>query len=368
MKPANRVGSSIAAFLGTLAISAPWALSQDFLLAPNPIAGNLTEAPGQPPSHLGTFDIVIAPGATLAGNAPALAAFNRAAAQWEAFISDSITVTVNADLAALDPGIIGSASSVTLQAGYDTIRNQMVADAANEIDDGIVAFLPTAAGFSAFVPSGGSLTGFVTLSKANAKALGFSVPDGTFGVSDAAITFSTAFSFDFDNSDGVTPGTMDFETVAAHEIGHALGFFSDVDAADGGETAMQPTTMDLFRFRNGGAGLNPTTTAEFTSFPRDLVSNQNDIFDDLWTEYRMSSGRLTGDGRQASHWKDDDLTGINIGIMDPTLSLGSIFTVGASDLRSLDVIGYEIVSIPEPSSLIISFLAGACLFRRRRPA
>jgi len=53
-----------------------------------------------PPLNLGTFDIVINAGATPAGNAAALAAFNRAAQAWEAHIADSIPVTVNADLAA----------------------------------------------------------------------------------------------------------------------------------------------------------------------------------------------------------------------------------------------------------------------------
>ena len=46
-----------------------------------PRTGNgLALAPGIPPVNLGTFDIVISPGAALAGNAAALAAFNRAAA------------------------------------------------------------------------------------------------------------------------------------------------------------------------------------------------------------------------------------------------------------------------------------------------
>ncbi len=358
----------VSALFGMVALSAPMASAQDFLLAPSSSTGALTEFTGQPPSNLGSFDIVIAPGAGLSGNAPALAAFNRAAAQWEAFISDSITITINADLASLGPGIIGSASSVTLQAAYNTIRNQMVTDSANETDDAVVAFLPTAAQFTALLPSGGSLTGNLTLAKANAKALGFTGLDGLFGVSDAAISFSTSFSFDYDNSDGVTSGTMDFETVAAHEIGHALGFFSEVDSADAGATILQPTTLDLFRFRNGVGGSDPSNFAEFTTFARDLVANQDAVFDDLGTEYRMSTGVATGDGRQASHWKDDDLTGINIGIMDPTLSLGSVFTVGTSDLRAFDVIGYEIVSIPEPSSLLFSMLAASCLLRRRRLA
>ena len=171
-----------------------------------------------PPVNLGAFDIVIAPGVTLAGNVAALAAFNRAAQAWEARISDPITITITADLAALGAGIIGSTSSVTLQASYTTIRNSMVADSSDEADDAIVGSLPTAGQFLATIPSVpvSSLDGNVLVTKANAKALGFLGLDVSFGISDASITFSTNFSFDFDNSNGVGLGLMDFETVAAH--------------------------------------------------------------------------------------------------------------------------------------------------------
>jgi hypothetical protein len=46
-----------------------------------------------PTQNLGTFSLVIVPGSTLAGNAAALAAFNRAANAWASRISDPITVT-----------------------------------------------------------------------------------------------------------------------------------------------------------------------------------------------------------------------------------------------------------------------------------
>ena len=86
---------------------------------------------------------MINPGPTLAGNAPALAAFERAAQLWESFIADPITVVVDADVAPLGPGILGSTGSELLTASFSTIRNAMVADAADEgADDAIVASLP----------------------------------------------------------------------------------------------------------------------------------------------------------------------------------------------------------------------------------
>src|SRR5262245_63041079 len=49
------------------------------------------------PAATAPFDIVVVPGPALAAKPAALAAFERAAAQWERRISDPITVTINAD-------------------------------------------------------------------------------------------------------------------------------------------------------------------------------------------------------------------------------------------------------------------------------
>ena len=51
--------------------------------------------------------------------------------------------------------------------------------------------------------------------KANLKALGFQGLDAAFGVSDATMQFNSNFTFDYDNSDGVGAGLVDFETVGS---------------------------------------------------------------------------------------------------------------------------------------------------------
>ena len=329
-------------------------------VAPGALPGS-SLAPLPLPQHLSTFNIVIAPDPVLAANLPALAAFNRAANQWKAFISDPITVTVDASLALLGANILGSTSPVMLQSGYNTVRNQLIADA--DSDDAILSSLPTAAGFQAVLPAGRTLTGNTLASKANLKAAGFPNLD-LFGPSDGSITFSSTFPFDFDRSDGITAGQFDFETIAAHEIGHLLGFFSAVDDIDSGVTDVQPSILDLMRFPNA-AGSKPTNAAEFATFQRSMVPGNDEITSDVANEYRMSTGVNGGDGKRASNWKANELTGTYIGIMDPTFAAGEIGPITAADRRAMDLIGYDVV-VPEPASLSTVSLAGFGILSRRR--
>jgi hypothetical protein len=320
-----------------------------------------------PQNHLGSFNIVLNAGTGLSGDAAALAAFNRAANHWVSYFRDPITITIDANLASLGSGILGSTGSILLQAGFDTIRNAMVTDASDEASNGIVASLPTAAQFSTLLPSGVSYNGNILATKANLKALGFTGLDTTFGTSDASITFNSGFGFDYDNSDGVGAGLIDFETVATHEIGHALGFVSRVDAIDGvavGTTGV--STLDLFRF-DSSAGNNPSTSTEFTSKPRDMRPGGSPIFDDIsGIEYPFSTGLTQGDGRQASHWKDN----LGLGVMDPTLATQEIVAISLLDLRAFDLIGYDLAPVPEPSTwagiLGVSALAALEWVRHRR--
>jgi hypothetical protein len=57
-----------------------------------------------------------------------------------------------------------------------------------------------------------------------------------------------------------------------------------------------------------------------------------------------------GDGNQSSHWKDDDLTGRYIGVMDPTINLGERLLPTENDFSALEMLGWNLVSAVVPHS------------------
>ena len=283
-------------------------------------------------------------------------ALSRAAAQWSSRVTDPVTINVRTEFRNLsNPNVIGTASSVTLVSSPSfsgDVLQRLQSDAADEPDDGIVAHLPTNVNTLNFaLPDGFDFIGHLAGTKANFKALGYSGLDAVFGPTDAEINFNNGFNFDFDNSNGVMANHMDFETVAAHELGHALGFVSAVDDIDddidaGTSGLIAPSLLDLFRF---GPGDDPSNAVEFATATRDLFPGAAAFFDDTDNEYLFSTGVMKGDGSQASHWKDTD----SIGLLDPTLAFGQVFDISEADLRALDLIGYDVATIPLPPGLVL---------------
>lgn len=77
---------------------------------------------------------------------------------------------------------------------------------------------------------------YTSLTNANAKAIGLVNPhsrelDGMIMMSDLKGT-GYNWNYDFDRSDSIGSNSLDFVSVAVHEIGHVLGFVSSFDLVD----------------------------------------------------------------------------------------------------------------------------------------
>jgi hypothetical protein len=290
----------------------------------------------------------------LVGNVPALDALTRAADQWEAIFVNPITVRIQADMVNVGrTDFLAATTSVVSSESYDAVRNAMVADAVDSPSKNINTFLPTSSELRFDVPTGINVaTNEVFLSQNLAMALDIPVnnPIPSF------IDFNSQFSWDFNRSNGIDPQKFDFEAVAVHELGHALGLnYSGVDVVgscqQAGETncSIVPGIMDLFRFEQGAV---PSAPSEFSTFARSLSHEVETVFSDSRSQFAMSTG-IFGDGFQAAHWKFSEITETRIGIMSPTFAPGEMPSIQFADVRALELLGYDrrTVGAPEPAAI-----------------
>src|SRR5215472_1873951 len=276
-------------------------------------------------------------------NAAATAAFNRAAQNWENVIMSPVTIYIDVDFGPTDfgdvwpSGVLGATGSPSNSYPYQSVRGNLIAEAAGEgnaAKQAIFNALPATS-----VPTDSGDASGVDVQDSNARAIGL-LPQTAQPSDDAAqIAFNSSFTFDFDPSDGITSNAIDFDAVSTHEIGHALGFDSDA-----GLNEARPATWDLYRFRTG------TTTSTFTTAQRILtIGGSPDPlqFDFIPgnSEMGLSNGGPDGsttnggDGNQSSHWKAaSDCSGA-IGIMDPGIPNGCRRTITINDTTALASFG-----------------------------
>ena len=287
----------------------------------------------------------------LEANPEAKQAFINAAAKWESVISSQITVTIDVDYGTTFFGqayssdtTIGATSSGGYRVFYDdptrgSLRSRLINRApAGSEERALLNSLPA----SSLPTDIGNVTD-VFIPPAIARALGYSIDEATAPV--PRIGFNSKFAFDFNPNDGVNSTQTDFDSVAVHEIGHALGFNSMVGERELDPTrALRVTVWDLYRFRPG-AGTPGTFSVASRVLSSGTSSTDPHVHFNGGAELALSTGKPDGTGgdeRQASHWKDDRLGGVFVGIMDPTIPRGRHEKITDNDLKAIDFFGYSV--------------------------
>ena len=281
-----------------------------------------------------------------------IAAFQRAADTWSARIKTPITITINIDYGFNRPngspfpdGVVGSTSSGAVSVDYAMARARLLGGSASGVESAIYNSLPTTS-----VPVNTGNGSAVEVARSLGQAMGFVPLNPNQAV--ATIAFNKDMPFDFNPDNGINISSLDFVGTATHEIGHALGFISNA----GGGSTVPVSNWDLFRFRSG------TTSATFSTAQRIMTTGGTQVFyttqdyfveGNSTNELGLSTGGPdgdAGDGNQSSHWKDDDISGRYIGIMDPTIGLGEPMVTTENDFLALEIFGWNLMSSVAPPS------------------
>ena len=352
--------------------------------------------------------------------------FRTAAKFWEQHLTSSVPVTLRFDVGFgnLPGGALGGATSTLDAQAVADVKNRIAVLGSGAFDASVKTpvlvdsgFGPGTAlqmktpGYTGFDINGrpygidnttsvydtdGTLNNYgIALTQANGKALGYEYGQG----SDANITVSSNYLFDFDPTDGIDAGSIDFVGLATHEMAHALGFASGLDSFDlfgtGGPLATSPgcglaggcqdlpvndgvtgQVLDLFRYSAPGVLDWTLGTASYFSIDGGLTVYDGGLF---------STGQFNGDGSQAGHWKGPQVPcTTSLGIMNPYICGGTNNVVTGLDFAALDAIGWNTnvdlsnfnlstagfsAYVPEPASwalMIAGFALIGIALRRRR--
>ena len=276
---------------------------------------------------------------------------------WSSFLTDDIEIDIHVESVRMEGNALGGAlPGIRTMSTYQEVRGALQADATSENDTTAVGNLRSSSSFAARVFDETIYGQDLSLSRANAKALNL-LDASSSGAEelDGVILMNSSANWFYEHSgDTIQADEIDFLSVAMHEIGHVLGFFSGVDQPNWYNTLLSAvefdddeielentsavrqeleyaTPLDLFRYSRSGSAIDLSIGSDaYFSIDRGRTR---------LADFATGEGsEFGGDGYQASHWEANSDTGI----MDPVIRLAEQAQISDLDLQALDVIGYDI--------------------------
>ena len=303
--------------------------------------------------------------------------FEMAGRIWSKHLKDDVTVNIHVGSSdQLPNNVIGGAlPGIGAVTGPKDFANRLINDQTSADDATSTSNFSTGAVVNDLTIDNRT----VPLTAANGKALGLVSAnaeslDGVILMSDLTNlawnqdgSTENDIGWTYPNSSSSTTYSLNFLSVALHEIGHVLGFVSVIDDEHWFATVVDPQREEELREHNVSSsyahilslqGLIDLRLDEGRQMPLDFFryttesaqQSKNNLTPKSGAYFsvdggltvldKMSSAKHSGgDGYQASHWTSSK-NGSRV--MAPTLSLDQNNHIAVQDLRAFDVIGWDL--------------------------
>ncbi|MEP2775236.1 MAG: NF038122 family metalloprotease [Luteolibacter sp.] len=272
-------------------------------------------------------------------------ALNYYSSNWQA----PHAVTVKVDFRAVDFGL-GTASTYGADIAYQDYYNALSSTGTSADDATALSFIPN----SPNNPANGNL--LINMSTPLLRAMGFNYSPGG-GDADATISLNTNLMA-LNRSGPVDPAKYDLRQVTYHELNEVLGFRSGLNGvanAPGPGPTGPIGPADLFRYDGVGSRSWSTDINELQPY----FSIDNGVTKLAEFDIDDAGDRQDFDGM---------IDGFPApSVQDAFSTPGIRLDQGVAEETFLDVIGYNRVVVPEPSTSALLALGGLVLLRRRRP-